>query len=98
MSDHTPRTRTDLAILDGRLGRGTKLPATRRSEAFFGVSRNTLAEVYERLLNEGYVVIRQGSGTYVADKVADYDGIGAMAGPRPLVLRHACRRRCPHFS
>ena len=65
------------AILDGRLGRGARLPATRRSEAFFGVSRNTLAEVYERLLNEGYVVARQGSGTYVADKVP-------IAAPRAL--------------
>jgi GntR family transcriptional regulator/MocR family aminotransferase len=31
------------------------------------VSRNTAVEVYERLLNEGYVVTRHGSGTYVAD-------------------------------
>jgi GntR family transcriptional regulator/MocR family aminotransferase len=57
------------AILDGRLGAGARLPATRRSEAFFGVSRNTVVAVYERLLNEGYVVSRRGSGTYVADKV-----------------------------
>ncbi len=57
------------AILDGRLGAGARLPATRKSAAFFGVSRNTAAEVYERLLNEGYVVSRRGSGTYVADRV-----------------------------
>ena len=57
------------AILDGRLAAGAKLPPTRRSEAFFGVSRNTAAEVYERLLNEGFVVTRHGSGTYVADRV-----------------------------
>jgi GntR family transcriptional regulator / MocR family aminotransferase len=58
------------AILDGRLTAGAKLPATRKSEAFFGVSRNTLAEVYERLLSDGYVVSRQGSGTFVADRTA----------------------------
>jgi GntR family transcriptional regulator/MocR family aminotransferase len=58
------------AILDGRLPAGAKLPPTRKSAAFFGVSRNTALEVYERLLNEGYVVARRGSGTYVADKVA----------------------------
>jgi GntR family transcriptional regulator/MocR family aminotransferase len=57
------------AILDGRLGAGARLPATRRSGAFFGVSRNTVAEVYEKLLNEGYVVTRHGSGTFVADKI-----------------------------
>ena len=36
------------AILDGRLAAGAKLPPTRKSAAFFGVSRNTAAEVYER--------------------------------------------------
>ncbi|MDB6098350.1 MAG: GntR family transcriptional regulator, partial [Gammaproteobacteria bacterium] len=54
------------AILDGRLARGARLPATRKSATFFGVSRNTVSQVYERLLSEGYVVSRQGSGTYVA--------------------------------
>ena len=57
------------AILDGRLGLGAKLPPTRKSETFFGVSRNTVVEVYERLLNEGYLVARHGSGTYVADRM-----------------------------
>ena len=57
------------AILDGRLAAGARLPATRRSEVFFGVSRNTVVAVYERLLNEGYVVSRRGSGTYVAGRI-----------------------------
>lgn len=55
------------AILDGRLRPGARLPATRKSGAFFGVSRNTAAEVYERLSNEGYLVARRGSGAYVAE-------------------------------
>jgi GntR family transcriptional regulator/MocR family aminotransferase len=55
------------AIQDGRLTAGTRLPATRQSAAFFGVSRNTVAEVYDRLSNEGLVVARHGSGTFVAD-------------------------------
>lgn len=59
------------AILDGRLAAGAKLPPTRRSAALFGTSRNTAVEVYERLLNEGYVVSRHGSGTYVADKAPE---------------------------
>lgn len=57
-----------MAIVEGRLPPGAKLPATRRSAAYFGVSRNTVAEVYERLLNEGCVVTRRGSGTYVAER------------------------------
>lgn len=58
------------AILDGRLAPGTRLPPTRRSAKFFGVSRNTSAEVYGSLLDEGLVVTRRGSGTYVADSVS----------------------------
>jgi GntR family transcriptional regulator/MocR family aminotransferase len=72
------------AILDGRLAAGAKLPATRRSAAFFGVSRNTAAEVYERLLSEGFVVTRHGSGTYVADRV-----------PAPLPRASSSEQRPP---
>ena len=35
------------AIIDGRLTAGAKLPATRHSASFFGISRNTAVEVYE---------------------------------------------------
>lgn len=56
------------AIADGRLPPGARLPATRKAARFFGVSRNTAAAVYEQLLSEGYVVTRQGSGTYVAER------------------------------
>ena len=55
------------AIRDGRLPLGARLPPTRDARALFGVSRNTAAEVYDRLINEGYVVARRGSGTFVAD-------------------------------
>jgi GntR family transcriptional regulator/MocR family aminotransferase len=57
------------AIIDGRLTAGAKLPPTRKSAEFFGVSRNTASEIYERLLHEGYVVTQHGAGTYVADKL-----------------------------
>jgi GntR family transcriptional regulator / MocR family aminotransferase len=33
------------------------------------VSRNTAAAIYDRLLSAGYIVMRQGSGTYVADSL-----------------------------
>jgi GntR family transcriptional regulator/MocR family aminotransferase len=67
------------AIQEGRLTAGAKLPPTRQSDAFFGVSRNTMVEVYERLANEGYVITRHGSGTYVANKVAAHR-LGAGPG------------------
>jgi GntR family transcriptional regulator/MocR family aminotransferase len=56
------------AIADGRLAVGVKLPPTRRAEVFFGVSRNTVAEAYSRLMSEGYIVSRRGAGTFVADR------------------------------
>lgn len=65
-SSKTLYERLKAAILEGRLAPGARLPATRRAKEILKVSRNTAAEVYERLLNEGYVVARQGSGTYVA--------------------------------
>ncbi|HTZ70802.1 MAG TPA: PLP-dependent aminotransferase family protein [Acetobacteraceae bacterium] len=56
------------AILDGRLRPGARLPATRKSAAFFGVSRNTAVDAYDRLLSEGFIVARRGSGTYVTER------------------------------
>src|SRR5215469_10489362 len=56
------------AITDGRLAPGAKLPATRKAQRFFGVSRSTASAVYEQLLSEGYVVTCRGSGTYVAKR------------------------------
>jgi GntR family transcriptional regulator/MocR family aminotransferase len=70
------------AILDGRLAAGAKLPPTRQSAAFFGVSRNTAAEVYERLVTEGYAVARQGAGTYVAEKISS-DPAAARVAEEP---------------
>ncbi|MEO7208699.1 MAG: aminotransferase class I/II-fold pyridoxal phosphate-dependent enzyme [Steroidobacteraceae bacterium] len=58
------------AILDCGLATGAKLPATRSSAAFFGVSRNTAAEVYERRVTESHAVTRHGAGTYVVERTA----------------------------
>jgi GntR family transcriptional regulator/MocR family aminotransferase len=61
------RDQLKAAIQDGRLAPGMRLPSLRDARKLFRVARNTMAEVYEQLLNEGYVVARQGSGTFVAD-------------------------------
>src|SRR4051812_41842290 len=55
------------AIVDGRLALGARLPGTRQSSEFFGVSRNTATDIYERLINDGYAISRRGSGTYVVE-------------------------------
>ncbi|HEY4297144.1 MAG TPA: PLP-dependent aminotransferase family protein [Paraburkholderia sp.] len=54
-------------IVDGRLAGGTRLPSTRDLATQLGVSRKTTLDVFERLLSEGYLSARAGSGTFVAD-------------------------------
>ncbi|WP_233871425.1 MocR-like pyridoxine biosynthesis transcription factor PdxR [Paraburkholderia adhaesiva] len=54
-------------IVDGRLAGGTRLPSTRDLALQLGVSRKTTLDVFERLLAEGYLCARRGSGTFVAE-------------------------------
>lgn len=68
------------AILEGRLKPGAKLPPTRSAPLLLGASRNTAQEVYDRLVQEGLVHARHGSGTYVADPLPSLDD----AGPHSL--------------
>ncbi|MFD0517187.1 MocR-like pyridoxine biosynthesis transcription factor PdxR [Paractinoplanes durhamensis] len=79
------------AIVDGRLPVSHRLPPTRALAADLGVSRGSVTTAYERLVAEGYLVSRVGSGTYVA-LVPDAPGPRrAAADPlrprRPLTLR-----------
>ncbi|WP_205470911.1 PLP-dependent aminotransferase family protein [Nocardioides sp. SYSU D00038] len=57
------------AIREGRLRSGDRLPASRTLAADLGLGRNTVTTVYERLVAEGHLEARTGSGTYVADVV-----------------------------
>ncbi|MEZ4862177.1 MAG: PLP-dependent aminotransferase family protein [Caldilineaceae bacterium] len=60
-----------LAILDGRLGRGARLPSTRELSATLGVARNTVMTAFDQLLAEGYLESRVGDGTYVSPSLPD---------------------------
>ena len=53
------------AILDGRAPAGSRLPATRVLAREHGISRLTVEDAFARLVSEGYISGRQGSGTYV---------------------------------
>ncbi|HEX2622917.1 MAG TPA: PLP-dependent aminotransferase family protein, partial [Phototrophicaceae bacterium] len=55
-----------LAILDGQLKTGTKLPSTRALADELGVSRNTILNAYDQLAAEGYLERLEGKGTFVA--------------------------------
>jgi GntR family transcriptional regulator/MocR family aminotransferase len=62
---HTLYSLMVAAILEGRLAHGLRLPASRELARDIGVSRNTVVSVYDRLMNEGYAVPRQGRGVFV---------------------------------
>jgi GntR family transcriptional regulator/MocR family aminotransferase len=71
------------AVRSGRLGPGTRLPASRGLALDLGIARNTVADAYAQLVAEGWLVARQGSGTRVADRpvAPDHPTPPAPAGP-----------------
>jgi GntR family transcriptional regulator / MocR family aminotransferase len=60
-----------LAILEGRIPQGAKLPSSRELSQELRVSRNTVLSVYDQLLSEGYLESRTGSGTYVSRELPE---------------------------
>jgi GntR family transcriptional regulator / MocR family aminotransferase len=65
------------AILDGRLQPGDSLSSSRELAKALDVSRMTVNVAYERLAGEGFVVTRQGAGTFVSDAVARVASAGS---------------------
>lgn len=57
--------RLGLLIRDGRLPFGTRLPPERDLALQLGISRTTVAGVYDELRTNGHLESRQGSGTWV---------------------------------
>lgn len=55
------------AVLEGRLKSGTRVPSSRALAADHGVARITVVQAYERLVSEGYLAARPGSGLFVAE-------------------------------
>ncbi|MGN6198170.1 MocR-like pyridoxine biosynthesis transcription factor PdxR [Humibacter sp.] len=85
-----PRRKTDSLeaamrdmIRDGRLASGTRMPATRSLARDLGIARNSVAEVYGRLVGEGWLEARTGAGTWVAHGAGSSARIAAAddAGP-----------------
>jgi len=56
-------------ILDGVLGSGVKLPATRALSKSLGVARDTVENAYLQLHRDGFIVRRAGSGSYVSKTI-----------------------------
>ncbi|WP_277976239.1 PLP-dependent aminotransferase family protein [Pantoea endophytica] len=66
------------AIAEGIFPRATRLPATRDLARELAVSRNTVLNVYENLMAQGYVTARTGSGTWIAENLPE----GSLNTPR----------------
>ncbi|WP_241770345.1 GntR family transcriptional regulator, partial [Burkholderia gladioli] len=59
------------AILSRELPAGTRVPSSRLLATELGIARNTVTQVYEQLVLEGYVSSATGRGTFVADTSPD---------------------------
>ncbi|WP_026734824.1 MocR-like pyridoxine biosynthesis transcription factor PdxR [Fischerella sp. PCC 9605] len=59
------------AILERRLSQGQRLPSTRLLAKSLGVSRLTVTQSYEQLIDEGYLQTIVGSGTFVCTQLPD---------------------------
>ncbi|OZI40414.1 GntR family transcriptional regulator [Bordetella genomosp. 1] len=55
-------------ILDGTIGVGKPLPASRALAVSLGVSRDTIESAYRQLQLEGYIERRVGSGSFVSEQ------------------------------
>ncbi|MCV9935258.1 PLP-dependent aminotransferase family protein [Boseaceae bacterium BT-24-1] len=70
-----------VAIVDGYLSPGLKLPSSRALAEQLSVPRNAIVAAYEQLLSDGLAEARRGSGTYVA---ADLPAVQSAAAPAQL--------------
>ncbi|GAB2611954.1 PLP-dependent aminotransferase family protein [Streptomyces capparidis] len=75
--------RLRLAISDGRLPVGSRLPATRVLAAELGVSRGVVTEAYQRLVEDGHVAGRGRNGTVVVAAPARASAPPPPAAPPP---------------
>ncbi|MGA4687272.1 MULTISPECIES: MocR-like pyridoxine biosynthesis transcription factor PdxR [Micromonospora] len=78
------------AIRCGRLAPDTRLPPYRTLAQDLGIARNTVADAYAELVEEGWLSARQGSGTRVARRA---EPLRTERAPRP---QRPVRRRVLH--
>ncbi len=57
---------------------GARLPASRTLASELSISRTTVQAVYDQMISEGYLVTRQGSGTFVASEITH------LSQPQPI--------------
>ncbi len=77
-----------VAIVEGRLRPGSRLPASRDFARLYGLSRGTVINVFERLQSEGYVSCRVGAGTRV-NRIERATRIETANSAAPTYVRRA---------
>jgi GntR family transcriptional regulator len=65
----------EMAIADGRLGKGSQLPTVRALAVELSINPNTVARAYAEMEIRNIVVTQQGSGTFISNKEVSIDGI-----------------------
>lgn len=73
-----------LAILEGRLRAGQRIPSTRALARELGISRLPVLTAFEQLLHEGYLEGRAGSGTFVASSIQEMQEMPPRGGRSQL--------------
>src|SRR5207237_10778583 len=61
------------AIVERKLARGERLPATRELASRLSVARNTVGIAYEWLTAEGLISGRRGAGSFVEESARPHD-------------------------
>jgi GntR family transcriptional regulator len=61
----------EMAIADGRLGAGAKLPTVRGLAVDLQINPNTVARAYNELEIRGVVTTQQGTGTFISEQQID---------------------------
>lgn len=79
-------------ILDGALGLGKPLPASRALAKSLGVSRDTIEAAYTQLHAEGFIDRRVGSGSFVAE-ITEFSPGRRLSQRDPLL-----RNQAPNIS
>ena len=87
------------AIRSGRLAPHARLPSTRALAADLGVSRGTVSAAFDQLVAEGFLTVRQGSGTTVSEVPQRPSPAGeGRPGGTDRVPRHDLRPGRPDVS
>lgn len=61
----------EIAVADGRLNKGSKLPTVRSLAVHLQINPNTVARAYNEMEIRGIVNTQQGTGTFISEKKID---------------------------